>query len=162
MLIEDYYDNKIITDWAKIKDSEFEEVSALNNICFPEWKDLDWIRENADTQGDIYRLYSYEHKKIIGYAVFGQVFDDNSAYILRIGTDPNLRRQGYASWMLDSIIIDLSRKKRKCPSIYCDIKESNSASMSLFIKNGFHVNEVIEDFEDTGETYNRMILEIHS
>ena len=160
MLIEDHVNDQLLTDWSEIKDSEFEEVSELNNICFPEWHDLDFIRENSDTRGDIYRLYSYEHKRIIGYAVYGQVFKDNGAYILRIGTLPELRRQGIASWMLDCILIDLTARKKKCPAVYCDIKETNSSSMSLFIKSGFQVIQVRENFGENGETYNFMAKDI--
>jgi len=142
MLIEDHFDGNLIKDWKPINDSEFEEVFELDNICFPEYRDLDFIRDNKDTRGEIHRLYSYEHNKIIGYAVYGQIFDNHSAYILRIGVLPEFRRQSYASYIIDCIIIDLSSRQPKCPAVYADIRQSNQASMNLFMKSGFYLLEV--------------------
>ena len=162
MLIKDHFDGKLIKDWRPIENSEFQEVSELNNICFSEFQDLDYILTVQETIGEIYRLYSYEHNKIIGYAVYGQVFNDNSAYVLRIGILPEVRRQGYASYILDCIIIDLAQRKPKCPNIYCDIRQSNTASMNLFRKNGFQLAEVRGEVYPDGELSNCMHLRLAS
>lgn len=161
-VIKDHNNGKLVTDWQKITDQEYEEVKNLDRICFPYFdpNDFDHIRDNPDTEGDIFRLYSHQSKHIIGYAVYGQVFDDNEAYILRIGTHPKFRRNGHAYWMLDCVIIDLKSRNPKSKIVYCDIRESNQSSLNLFTKSGFNLVEVREGVFEDGELSHFMYMRL--
>lgn len=154
-------DKNLNIDWRKIEDSELAEVRSLDDICF-EYKDMDYLREIEPKRGEIWRLYSHQYKKIIAYSVYGQLWDNNwngNAYIMRIGSHPNHRRNGYASWIIKSIILELSRHET-CPAVYCDISQSNQASINLFTKSGFKLSQVRNDIYPDGELSNCMYFKL--
>jgi len=148
-------------DWRKIIDTELEELKALDSMCF-EYHDIDYLREIEPDKGELYRLYSHTEKAIIGYSVYGQFFDNGwggNAYIMRIGTHPEHRRKGYADWIISAILEDLYTREKFCPAVYCDIRQSNQASMNLFTKNGFKLAQVRDEIYDDGELANCMFYE---
>ena len=149
---------KLELQWGRITDSEFQEVSNLNDIC-SEYKDLAYIRSKEPELGEIYGLYSHEKKVILGYAVYAQLPYDNwnnNAYIWRIGTHPLYRRQGIADYMLNAIFKDLKSRQIKSEYICCDIRQSNTASMSLFRKHGFKLCNISDEIYEDGELGHRM------
>ena len=129
-------------------ESEFYKVKSLDDICFP-YGDLDAVLSKPEYKGHIHRLYSDYHKMIIGYAVFGPIFVDNSGYILRIGTHPDFRRKGIASTILGYIRTQL--KFNKSPGVFADVRSSNIASQRLFESEGFKIAEKRNGIYEDGE-----------
>ena len=137
--------------WRQIdvdNESEFEEVKALDDMCFP-YKDLDTVLKKPEYKGHIHRLYSHTHKMVIGYAVFGRVFVDDSGYILRIGTHPDFRRKGIAATILGYIRAQL--KFNKSPGVFADVRSGNIASQRLFENEGFKIVEKRNGIYQDGE-----------
>ena len=121
-----------------VKSETFEAVAGLDALCF----NIDgYERMTTDRHiyGDIYALS--ENGILIGYAVYGQVWlpEHPYGYITRIGVRVEDRQKGYGLKMLEYILTDFyTRSEPKCPIVFADIRESNTASRQLFRKAGFH------------------------
>ena len=102
----------------------FEKVAALDAICFNQEAGYEGLTADTIIYGDIYGLW--ENDRIIGYAIYGQVWlpELSDAYIARIGVHPHHRQHGYGLKILNAIISDLSsRSQPKCPTVYADIRK---------------------------------------
>ncbi|KAF2073869.1 hypothetical protein CYY_004829 [Polysphondylium violaceum] len=71
-------------------------------------------------------------------------FDSIQGYIMTFGVKQEYRKQGIGLKLLNNISEQL--KKRKCNKITLHVKSINRDAYSFYIKNGFQVEETIENY----------------
>lgn len=115
-----------------MKLEDVEQVSRLDNICFPTpWSMSAYITEVHNPSG--YYIVAKEADRVIGFAGEWVIMDE--AHITTIGVDPEFRRRGCAEWML--IILLEEAIKRGANRAILEVRRYNGAAQNLYRKYGF-------------------------
>ena len=117
----------------KWKYTDILHISELEKECFPEepwsYKTLvDWSYSQT-----FFGVAAQEGEEIIGYGGITVVAD--TADIENIAVSENFRRGGVGLSILNELIKIAKEKGAK--KIFLEVRVSNSAAMSLYLKSGF-------------------------
>lgn len=122
--------NKI--DISFLKESDLDEVSAIENQCFS----IPWTRksfeETIDNDNTIY-LVAHIDGKVAGYAGLWQSLDEGE--ITNVAINPDFRRMGVGY----SLMKELEEKghDRGINAFFLEVRESNTKAIGLYEKLGY-------------------------
>ncbi|MBR0137224.1 MAG: ribosomal protein S18-alanine N-acetyltransferase [Erysipelotrichaceae bacterium] len=122
-----------------------DRVIELENSCFSRpWKysDLDY-EMNSNPYAQIYVLE--KDGKVIGYYDLWVIFENSE--LARIAIDPEYRRQGYASLLMDHV--EQTAINDGCENIALEVRVSNLPAIRLYEKKGFIVINLKPNYYDT-------------
>lgn len=114
----------------KIESFDLQSVCGLDAICFPEspWK----LSDFSSMFGSGGFGFLIEDDGIILGFVFAQTVDVQTE-IFRLGTLPAFRHHGHAERLLEAL-----EKKLSMPhTLFLEVRASNKAAQSLYLKKGF-------------------------
>ena len=77
-------------------------------------------------------------EKLIGYICANYLFHE--AHILNLAVDPDFRRQGIATLLMNETLMEL--KKKECVFIYLEVRTSNTGARTFYKIFGFKVESV--------------------
>lgn len=125
------------------EDSDINRIAELERICFGSqaWgeKTILDARENQT------RFFvAVKQNTVAAYVGINTVLDEG--YITNIAVDPDFRRSGAASSLLECLN-DLS-EKQKLSFISLEVRVSNTAAISLYLKHGYKNEGERKNFYD--------------
>ncbi len=125
----------------KMLESDAAVVAEIEKKVFS----LPWSEKSfadaAAKEGNIY-LVACEGDKIVGYVGAWGVFGE--ADITNVCVDPEYRKRGIANELINALIEE--GRKNKIDIFFLEVRESNSAAISLYEKNGFKQISVRKNF----------------
>lgn len=105
-------------------------LAELDEICFAvPWSAMSF-RQEAENPVASY-FVAKENSRIVGYGGIWKVQDEGQ--ITNIAVHPDMRKNGIASKLLEKLIDAVA----DCKSIVLEVRESNTAAISLYEKYGF-------------------------
>ena len=128
-----------------LQECHLKAVCALENICFSSpWNEEEFKKALYSTH---FRLYGYVEKELFAYLLVSQIGE--YCEIINIATNPNHRKKGYASQLLDNFF------KQECminTQVVLEVRSQNIHAQNLYKKFGFvqiHLRKSY--YEDNGE-----------
>lgn len=129
----------------EIKD--LPSVCQLEDMCFSRpWDTEDCtyeLEENPFSHGWIVM----DEEKIVGYAFLWETFE--MAQLARIGVNPNIRKKGYGSFLMEHLIE--RARSAQCEYMTLEVRPSNVAALALYKKFGFIQVNVSKNYYPDGE-----------
>jgi [ribosomal protein S18]-alanine N-acetyltransferase len=96
-------------------------------------------------------------KQVLGYMVYE--LHENRIHLLNIAVDPQFRRQGVGSALLNRLIDKLSQQRRR--EVVLEVRDPNVAAQLWLRHNGFIATGMLHDhYEDTEEDAIRFIYRL--
>ncbi len=96
-------------------------------------------------------------QQIMAYGIMA--FHQGECHLLNLCVDPKQRRQHYASHLLD-FLLHLTCKS-EIPSMFLEVRPSNTAAMNLYKKKGFIETGIVEDYYREGvEPEDALVLRV--
>jgi ribosomal-protein-alanine N-acetyltransferase len=119
------------------------EVMKIERASFPSpWTREAFINEmnNKHTRIRVIKFFdrNFNTEMVVGYIVYWMVYDE--LHIQNIAIHPLHRRKGLATYLLKETIGYCNQKGGKIISL--EVRRSNSAAISLYMKNGFSITGV--------------------
>jgi len=132
------------------------EVLSIENRSFQiAWKEEDFLEHLR--QRNCIGMVAEADSHVLGFVIYELHL--SKMRILNFAVDPNHRRQGVGTQMVQRMIDKLSQQHRD--RIELDIRESNLAAQLFFQSNRFFAERVIKSpYEDTDEDAYRMTYSI--
>lgn len=125
----------------KMLESDAAVVAEIEKKVFS----LPWSEKSfadaAAKEGNIY-LVACEDEHVVGYVGAWGVFGE--ADITNVCVDPEYRKRGIANELINALITE--GRKNKIDIFFLEVRESNSAAISLYEKNGFKQISVRKNF----------------
>ncbi|MCD8372269.1 MAG: ribosomal protein S18-alanine N-acetyltransferase [Clostridia bacterium] len=120
----------IIREWRY---EEILKISEMEKECFPKepWS-FQMLAESFESD-NFTGILASDGGEILGYG--GITINVDTADIDNIAVSEPYRRSGVGSKILDRLIA--IAKKNGCGKIFLEVRVSNSAAMSLYLKRGF-------------------------
>ena len=109
------------------------EVAALETVCFADPWSADSFDQSLVNDAMSFFVAVSKGGSILGYAGIASVADESE--LLNIAVDPNARRCGVASALLDRAIGEA--KANGAAVMYLEVRESNDGARRLYEKYGF-------------------------
>lgn len=124
--------------FRKMREEDLEEVYEIEQSTFSE----PWPREFFKTKKNHDDYVAVRDEQIAGYVCALQVLDECT--IANISVKPSLQRQGIAEYIFRELykIMDI----RSVKFYYLEVRASNQAALSLYIKLGFSQIGVRKDY----------------
>jgi ribosomal protein S18 acetylase RimI-like enzyme len=101
-----------------------------------------------------------DDEKIVGYIISNDaeietklenINSDNDNYLITsVAVDPEYRKRGIGSMLLNKLIEHLSQMSKKNVSIYLTVKLDNEEAKKLYSKRNFILGDVIESYYEPG------------
>ena len=143
-------------------DKDLPQVMAIENVSFfNPWKEKDLLYEiHENPVSNVWVLEvsndSLGLRQICGFCDWWVTFD--SGTICQIAVHPDIRKEGFASMMMEEIIRDA--KAKKVATLTLEVRKSNEAAIGLYKKFGFYVSHIKPGYYTDGEDAIYMILEV--
>ncbi len=134
---------------TEMRESDLDEVLKIESRSFP----APWSRKLFEETFffPLSRNFVVRKKidnKVVGYANFYLIRDE--AQILNIAVDPDLRKRGYATRLLEHSIAFL--KEHKAREVFLEVREGNLDALKLYHKFGFRkIGKRKKYYKETGE-----------
>ena len=109
-----------------------DEIAALERACFSRPWSRDMLKEELDNACSAF-LVAEDEGKVVGYAGLQVVLDEG--YIANVAVDPDYRRQGIATKLVQ-VYIDFARAN-KLAFLTLEVRPSNTAAIILYGRLGF-------------------------
>ena len=109
-----------------------DEIAALECACFSRPWSRDMLKEELDNACSAF-LVAEDEGKLVGYAGLQVVLDEG--YIANVAVDPDYRRQGIATKLVQ-VYIDFARAN-KLAFLTLEVRPSNMAAIILYGRLGF-------------------------
>ncbi|MBD3228773.1 MAG: GNAT family N-acetyltransferase [Candidatus Lokiarchaeota archaeon] len=139
-----------------------KQVSKVNNktleINFKSLYDI-FHRKHADL---FLVAEKPSSKKIIGFIMVSLTkrFEDRiTGLIYAIAINPDFQGHGIGKKLINAVLERL--KRRKVPSLYLHVKESNEQAIFFYENLGFEKIDYVEEFYSWGEDAWRMVLKLN-
>lgn len=130
--------SEIVTEPAD--EAQLCDIAELEKQCFSQpWSES--TLKDAYRHGTIF-ISATCRGELLGYIGISTVLDEG--YITNIAVFPKHRRKGVASTLLDRVFL-LAREKGLA-FVTLEVRESNQAAISLYIKKGFKAEGTRKDF----------------
>ena len=134
-----------------LKEEGLAEVLEIENCSFPTpWTRKIYVMALASPQTRIFLLKNPAAKNfsLIGYICL--YFGHDTAHLLKIATSPRLRRQGFATHLLDFALEVLTR--HEISELLLEVREHNHPARCFYEKFGFQLKGIIPNYyHDTDE-----------
>lgn len=126
---------------------DMPEVLQIEGQSFPyAWSEEDFLR--CLRQRNCIGMVAEQGEKVVGFMIYE--LHKARLHILNFAVDPELRRQGVGSQMVDKLIGKLSSHRRT--RITLEVRETNLAAQHFFASKGFRATRVLRSFyDDSGE-----------
>ena len=109
-----------------------DEIAALERACFSRPWSREMLKEELDNACSAF-LVAEDEGKLVGYAGLQVVLDEG--YIANVAVDPDYRRQGIATKLVQ-VYIDFARAN-KLAFLTLEVRPSNTAAIILYGRLGF-------------------------
>ena len=109
-----------------------DEIAALERACFSRPWTKEMLKEELDNACAAF-LVAEDNGKVVGYAGLQVVLDEG--YIANVAVDPEYRRQGIASKLVQ-VYIDFAQAN-KLAFLTLEVRPSNMAAIILYGRLGF-------------------------
>lgn len=109
-----------------------DEIAALERACFSRPWTKEMLKEELDNACAAF-LVAEDNGKVVGYAGLQVVLDEG--YIANVAVDPDYRRRGIASKLMQ-VYIDFAQAN-KLAFLTLEVRPSNMAAIILYGRLGF-------------------------
>ena len=116
-----------------LSEKNYTEVARIDQVslCEESWSEA-LYKDEIGRPEKVY-VVAYLNEAVVGFGGFAQVFDEG--HKMNIAVDPDSRRQGVASSIIDEMIrIGTERGVR---SFTLEVRQSNEGAIALYEKKGF-------------------------
>ena len=129
-----------------LQDSDLKEVLELDLKQFPKpWHENDWLQLNQEH----HLLYGWKIFDLIkGFALFARIPGDDTAHLLKICVDSDLKGSGEVQIFWNCCLENL--KKVQVKSIYLEVESSNLRAITFYQKCGFITLRSIKGYYSNG------------
>jgi ribosomal-protein-alanine N-acetyltransferase len=130
-------------------EEDIPQVAELEKKSIrPPWSEENFRDELKKPHANFWVVTDNEtDEKVLAYAVFS--FPAEQAHLVTFAVQPDLRRQGMASYLLRHLISFVMRKKGE--SIILEVRKNNQPALTLYQKMGFVVIRNLPKFYPDGE-----------
>ena len=120
-----------------MKEDDIPPVLEIEEISFAApWSEKDFLNELYNKSA-LTKVAAFEGN-IIGYICMN--FHLHASQILNLAVDPDFRRRGVATILMDEAIREL--RKRRCVFMYLKVRVSNTGAQKFYELLGFKVESV--------------------
>ena len=112
--------------------ASLDAVAAIEAECFSHPWSKKSLEESLEKENSLF-LVAVEDEKVIGYVGMEVIVDEG--YIFNVAVSADYRRRG-VGYALVRVLVTYSMKNSLC-FITLEVRESNSAAISLYSKFGF-------------------------
>ena len=124
-----------------------DEIAALERACFSRPWTKEMLKEELDNACAAF-LVAEEDGKVVGYAGLQVVLDEG--YIANVAVDPDYRRKGIASKLMQ-VYIDFAKANRLA-FLTLEVRPSNMAAIILYGRLGFRSVGRRKNYYDHGRS----------
>lgn len=132
---------------------DMPEVLDIENQCL----DSSWTEDDflcCLRQRSCIGMVAECNHRIVGFMIYE--LHKAKLHVLSFAVDPDFRRQGIGSQMIENLVAKLSQQRRR--EIVLEVRESNLSAQLFFKKMGFKAVSVLRShYDDTGEDGLEMI-----
>ena len=117
---------------SNMNESHVQQIAELEKLCFHDpWSEKS-IASELDNRLSVW-LVALDEDKVVGYVGSQTVIDETD--MMNIAVHPDYRNRGVAT----ALIVELTQQLRMRGSkgLMLEVRESNSAAISLYDKHGF-------------------------
>lgn len=119
------------------------QLEALEHICFSvPWTSEQLLSQMPDRQHVF--LVAVDNDRVVGYVGMMNVLDEG--YISNVAVHPEMRRHGIADRLLKELID--RAKQNKLSFVTLEVREGNSAAISLYAKHSFEPVSLRKNYYD--------------
>ena len=138
-----------IREWAQ---QDAPSIALIEHACFKDAWSLDVIRQSLSVS-HFYGFVLEADGEIIGYACGSALFENSE--LMRIAVLPTCRGKGYGRLILNAFIEGAAA--RGAERMFLEVRASNEAALSLYLKSGFVKNRLRKRYYPDGEDALEMI-----
>lgn len=135
-----------------LDETAVDDILAVESACFSTPWDKS-VLVGTINQKSYHFFGAYCDKKLVGYCSATVVADE--CYVNRIAVMNDFRHRGFADELMKSAI--MMCRENKCSFISLEVRKSNNAAISLYIKHGFETVGERKKFYDN-PTENALIM----
>ncbi|WP_411823604.1 GNAT family N-acetyltransferase [Leptospira sp. 'Mane'] len=125
-----------------LSEEDLPLLAGLEKQCFP---GEEWTSKMLASHLEYHQAFVWEEENVMSYALVCET--PWEVEIFRIATIPTYQRKGAALRLLQSVLEKFATK-----DFFLEVKESNSAALSLYEKSGFSVLEKRKKYYPDGST----------
>ncbi|MFW6007211.1 MAG: ribosomal protein S18-alanine N-acetyltransferase [Bacillota bacterium] len=131
-----------------LSEEDLSQVMKIEYKSFNSpWSRHSFLKDINENPYSIY-LAAYNGKKLVGYIGGWLVIDE--LHITNLAVDPEYRKQGIATRLLNTIIEII--KEKEMIAVTLEVRESNEPAINLYKNNGFiQTGKRINYYQDNGE-----------
>jgi len=120
---------------------DIPRVLEIERISFSEpWSESAFLNEILKSYA--FNRVAVRGNSVIGYICVNYIIDEG--HILNLAVDPDFRRQGVATILMNGAIHELRRKG--CDYLYLEVRTSNTAAKRFYERFGFAVAGIRKDY----------------
>ena len=137
-------------------DLDIAKVMEIENLCFKApWKLEDIKVELHDNQYSVVQVITV-NDIVVGFCDYWVTFD--SGTICQIAIHPDYQHQGLGDRLLNEVLKDAFAKKVR--TLTLEVRESNKKAINFYLKHGFKITLVKDQYYSNGENAIYMIKEV--
>ena len=135
---------------------DLNKVMEIENLCFKApWKLEDIIVELHENQYSVVLVITV-NDVVVGFCDYWVTFETGT--ICQIAIHPDYQHQGLGDRLLNEVLKDAYAKK--VSTLTLEVRESNKNALNFYLKHGFKVTLVKEQYYSNGENAIYMIKEV--
>lgn len=126
------------------RQADIPEILRIQTQCrLGVWSEADYLREISNNEA-VFAVAENLERSAIGFVLAR--FADGCAELdlLNIGVAPKFRKRGVGELLLRELINEACRRRTR--AIWLEVRESNAAAISFYLKNGFVVVQRRKNF----------------
>lgn len=125
--------------------SDLNEIVMMDERYFPHpWKMSQWMELDFGH----HLLYTWNNKRLEGFALFSFVSGDDTAHLYKIQVDPAFQGQGVSMAFWSGIMENLRQKGAK--SVYLEVESGNERAVGFYKKVGFTCLRRVKSYYSNG------------
>ena len=117
---------------SNMNESHVRQIAELEKLCFHDPWSENSIASELGNRLSVW-LVALDEEKVVGYVGSQTVIDETD--MMNIAVHPDYRNRGVATELIMELTQQL--KKRGSRGLMLEVRESNSAAISLYEKHGF-------------------------
>lgn len=117
---------------SNMNESHVRQIAELEKLCFHDPWSENSIASELGNRLSVW-LVALDEEKVVGYVGSQTVIDETD--MMNIAVHPDYRNRGVATELIMELTQQL--KKRGSRGLMLEVRESNSAAISLYKKHGF-------------------------
>jgi len=142
---------------SKARARDLDEIMELERLCFASpWSRQVFVEELQQDFSWIMTLRHAESRRMLGFINYWIVHDE--IHVLNVATHPEWRRRGLGQLLMQHAIE--VGTGRSAQLVTLEVRRSNAAAHTMYLKLGFVVVGVREGYYENGEDALIMTLEL--